>query len=94
MFKLMLFGAGLLAAGGASAAVQGSPAGEAAKGAASCDAKYYGYLVGKGVDEARSIEGSNYRMLSAGTDRGEANPKRMTVVFDAKSNRIVEVGCG
>ena len=93
MFKLMLIAASLVASS-APAAAQGGQASEPGRAGASCDAKYYGYLVGKGLDDARSIEGSNYRMVTADSNRGEANLKRMTVIYDAKSNRIVEVGCG
>jgi hypothetical protein len=58
-----------------------------------CDAKYYDYLVGKNLDEARDISGSNYRVLPQGTDAGAAQPKRMTLTVD-KKNQIVEVACG
>ena len=58
-----------------------------------CDAKYYSDLVGQNLDAARSISGSNYRLLPAGADRGKSEPGRMTVVYD-QFNRIVEVGCG
>jgi hypothetical protein len=94
MIKFMILGASLLAIGNPAQAAQGSASASAASGKSTCDAKYYGYLVGKGLDEARSVEGSNYRMLTQGSARGEADPKRMTIVYDAKSNQIVEVGCG
>jgi hypothetical protein len=61
---------------------------------ATCDAKYYNYLVGKGLDEARAVDGINYRVLPANGARGEPNPKRMTIVFDPRSNQIIEVACG
>ena len=76
----------------ASAAAAASQVASAAS--ATCDAKYYNYLVGRGLDEARAVEGINYRVLSAGSSRGDANPKRMTIVFDPRSNLITEVACG
>ena len=82
----------LIVGSGAAPAVAAQAAPASARPA--CDAKYYNYLVGKGLDEARSIEGSNYRVLSSGTARGEANPKRMTIVYDPQSNQITEVACG
>ena len=82
----------LIAASGAAPAVAAQAAPATAR--PTCDAKYYNYLVGKGLDEARSIEGSNYRVLPSGTARGDANPKRMTVVYDPRSNQITEVACG
>lgn len=60
---------------------------------APCDAKYYSDLVGQSVDAARSISGSNYRLLPSGADRGQSDPRRMTIVYD-QSNKIVEVACG
>jgi len=61
---------------------------------ATCDAKYYDYLVGKNLDAARDISGtSNYRVLAQGTEPGAAQPKRMTLTVD-KKNQIVEVACG
>ena len=94
MLKLIALGASLLVVSGASDAAQGSPAASAGRAGATCDAKYYAYLVGKGLDEARSIDGTNYRMLTEGSERGDLNPKRMTIVYNAKSNVITEVGCG
>jgi len=61
---------------------------------ATCDAKYYDYLVGQKLDAARDISGTtNYRVLAQGAQTGAADPKRMTVVVD-KSNFIVDVACG
>ena len=102
MRNLILCTACLLAAGTAAAPAMATQAATAAAvnqvaavtGGAACDARYYGYLVGKGLDEARSVDGTNYRVLAAGAARGDANPKRMTIVYDARSNRITEVGCG
>jgi len=59
-----------------------------------CDAKYYDYLVGKNLDQARDISGTaNYRVLAQGAAAGAAQPKRMTVTID-KRNSIVDVSCG
>jgi hypothetical protein len=60
---------------------------------APCDAKYYSDLVGQSIDAARSVSGSNYRLLPSGADRGQSDPRRMTIVYD-RSNKIVEVACG
>ncbi|WP_156029850.1 hypothetical protein [Sphingomonas sp. URHD0057] len=57
-----------------------------------CDAKYYDYLVGKNLDSARDISGTNYRVLAQGAAAGAAQPKRMTVTVD-KGNQIVDVSC-
>jgi hypothetical protein len=60
---------------------------------ATCDAKFYDYLVGKNLDEARDVSGtSNYRVLSQGVDPGAPQPKRMTLTVD-KRNQIVDVAC-
>jgi hypothetical protein len=90
MRALILCSACVLALGAAPAMAAKSPA----KSAVTCDARYYGYLVGKGVDEARSINGSNYRVLPNGSDRGAEQPKRMTIMVDARSNLITDVSCG
>jgi hypothetical protein len=103
MRNSILLGACLLVCTGVSgpaSAQDGTSAAASANTVASattrapCDAKYYGYLVGGSIDQARSIEGSNYRLLSAGSPRGDANMKRMTIVYDPKSNQITEVACG
>jgi len=60
---------------------------------ATCDAKYYDYLVGKNLDAARDVSGTtNYRVLAQGAEPGTPNPKRMTVTVD-KQNFIVDVAC-
>ena len=62
---------------------------------ASRDAKYYDYLVGKNLDQARDISGTaNYRLLSAGVAPGTQQPKRMTITVDPKKNQILDVACG
>lgn len=99
MRKLMICVACVSAASGAATAQgnQGAASGQQvaqAQGRAACDARYYGYLVGKGLDEARSIQGGDYRVVPANSSRGDAKPKRMTIVYDSRSNVITEVGCG
>ena len=89
MRALILCSACVLALGAAPAMAAKSPA----KAAATCDAPYYSYLVGKGLDEARSING-NYRVLPNGSARGAEQPKRMTISVDPKSNLITDVTCG
>ena len=93
MLRVMLCGACLL---GMSGMVAGAPKqlASADQGRASCDAKYYRDLVGRGIDEARAIQGVDYRLVRSDSARGEANPKRMTIVYDSRSNQITEVACG
>ena len=75
------------------AAAAPAPAKEPNPRTATCEAKYYDYLVGKHLDAARDISGtSNYRVLAQGTDPGAAQPKRMTLTVD-KRNQIVDVAC-
>src|SRR4051794_36699811 len=93
MLRLIICGVGLAALGGTAAAAARNEVAAARQGLATCDAKYYGYLVGKSLQEARSVNG-DYRVVTQGSARGEAKPKRMTVVYDAGSNQIVEVACG
>ena len=80
-----------------SASIAAAPAlaSETVSGSAKtpCDAKYYSDLVGQSIDAARSISGSNYRLLPSGADRGQSDPRRMTIVYD-QSKKIVEVACG
>ena len=92
MRKLILCSSCVLALGASAPVIAAQGAPPAVR--STCDAKYFGYLVGRSLDEARAIEGVNYRVLSATAARGAADPKRMTVVFDPASNRITEVGCG
>ena len=71
-----------------------APAKNADSKAATCDAKYYDYLVGRNLDAAREISGtSDYRVLAQGQNPGTAQPKRITVTVD-KQNYIVDVACG
>ena len=99
MRKLILCSSCVLALGisAPAMATQASTAASAntvASARAACDARYYGYLVGHSLDDARAIEGVNYRLVSTGQARGDVNPKRMTIVYNAQSNQITEVGCG
>ena len=61
---------------------------------ATCDAKYFSDLVGRGMEEAHEIQGSTYRVLNVGAPRGAANPKRMTITVDPAKRTIVAVDCG
>ena len=76
--------------------VAGAAAPVAAQGAsqATCDARYYDNLVGRSVDEAHSIQGSDYRLLASGAARGAPKPKRMTITFNPSTRQIVSVDCG
>jgi len=88
MDKSVLFSALLLAAGAIA-----TPS--AAAGAdQSCDARYFSDLVGKGMEEARNIQGSDYRVLNVGSARGAVNQKRMTITVDPAKRKIVAVDCG
>ena len=91
MRKVIFCGAGLLAAAITTPALASGKAVDSSK--PPCDAKYYSDLVGQSIDAARSISGSNYRLLRSGADRGQSDPRRMTIVYD-QSNKIVEVACG
>jgi hypothetical protein len=99
MRKLILCSSFILALGVSAPALaaQASTAASAnsvGSARAACDAKYYGYLVGRSLDEARAIEGVNYRLVSTAVARGDSNPKRMTIVYNPQSNQITEVACG
>lgn len=91
MRKLILSGAGLLVAVGAANPAMAAEAAQA--GAAACDAKQYGTLVGKSREEARWVRG-DYRLLAAGKAPGAAKAGRVTIVYDPNSNRITDVSCG
>ena len=62
-------------------------------GAATCDAKQYGNLVGKAREKAQWVRG-DYRLLAAGRAPGAAKPDRVTIIYDPNSNRITDVTCG
>lgn len=82
----------ILVAAAPAPAAQSQSASAASR--STCDAKYYDYLVGKNLDNAREISGTaNYRVLAQGAATGDAQPKRMTVTVD-KRNQIVDVSCG
>ena len=79
----------------AALAPAGVPAKSNNSASATCDAKYYDYLVGKNLDSARDISGTtNYRVLANGAAPGAAQPKRMTITVDPKKNQILTVACG
>ena len=84
-----------LATAGPAAAKDPQVASAAPASRSTCDAKYYDYLVGKNLDQARDISGTaNYRLLSAGVAPGTQQPKRMTITVDPKKNQILDVACG
>lgn len=93
MQKLILLSSCALVLSAASNPVAAKQVADASGGKASCDAKYFDYLVGKGLDQARSIGDVDYRVLPDGADPGAPQPKRMTIKVDGK-NRITEVSCG
>ncbi len=91
MRKFILSGACLAMA---AAAISPAVAAEAAQaGAAACDAKQYGTLVGKSREEARWVR-SDYRLVQAGKTPGAAKAGRVTITYDPNTNRITEVSCG
>lgn len=95
MRKLILSSSCLLVAGAAAApAMAKSNQLASASAQASCDAKYYNYLVGKDVSETRQISADDYRALPSGAAAGQAKPHRVTFLYDKKSNLIVDVACG
>ena len=89
MGKLVLFSALLLVTGASS-----TPVAAAGADKATCDAKYFSDLVGRGMEEAHDIQGSTYRVLNVGAPRGAVNPKRMTITVDPAKRTIVAVACG
>ena len=91
--KMILHSGAALALAAAVATPVGAQS-PAAENTASCDAKYYGNLVGKEVDRARSVSSSRYRLLSAGAAAGQPDSRRMTIIYDSNSRRIVDVTCG
>ena len=88
MGRLMLLsGACLLALG-----TTGAPAIAKAEDS-TCHLKSYSYLVGENITETRNI-GADFRLLEAGRAPGPAQPKRLTIVYDSGSERVVSVSCG
>ena len=55
--------------------------------------KDYSYLVGKNVSETRYIS-DDFRVVAAGSPADAAQPKRLTIVYDKGSDRILSVSCG
>ena len=92
MGRLMLLsGACLLALG-----TTGAPAlakADAKAEDSTCHLKSYSYLVGENITETRNI-GADFRLLEAGRAPGPAQPKRLTIVYDSGSERVVSVSCG
>jgi hypothetical protein len=58
-----------------------------------CHVKSYAALIGESITETRNL-GNNYRLIVAGTNPGPVQPERLTFVYDAASDRIVNVMCG
>jgi hypothetical protein len=88
MRKLILLSGCLLAFGAIA-----NPALAKSKSAATCDMKEYSYLVGKNVSETRFIS-DDFRVVAAGSPADAAQPKRLTIVYDKGSDRILSVSCG
>lgn len=64
-----------------------------ASGGDSCGARDYRYLVGKSIEEAHSISGYDYRIISNASSQAP-NPKRLTILVDGRSQIIRQVTCG
>lgn len=64
-----------------------------ASGGDSCGAREYRYLVGKSIEEAHSISGYDYRIISNASTEAP-NPKRLTILVDGRSQVIRQVTCG
>jgi len=95
MPNLILVTASLLVvAGAADAAVARGAAVATAPEKATCAAKYYDYLVGRDLTETRAITADDYRAVASDAAAPAQKPKRVTFIYDKKSNRITEVGCG
>lgn len=60
----------------------------------SCDAKYFGYLVGRDLSETRNMGNVSYRLLPSGSAPGQADPRRITLTYNSASGRITDVACG
>jgi hypothetical protein len=71
----------------------GSIAGPAAAKAPKCEAKYYGYLVGKDISEAQTISSGEYRLVRSDRALAAGKPGQMTIRYDNATNRIVTVSC-
>ena len=64
----------------------------ASVGDAACGAGNYSYLVGRPVPDAREITDREYRLALGGAAAVRAD--RVTLLYDAQSQRITEVRCG
>jgi len=89
MGKSVLFSTLLLAAGAIA-----TPSAATGANQSTCDARYFSDLVGKGMEQAHDIQGSDYRVVNVGSARGAAKPKRMTITVDPAKRTIVAVDCG
>lgn len=88
MRKLILLSGCLLACGAVA-----NPALAKSKSTTTCDMKNYSYLVGKNVSETQYIS-DDFRVVPAGSNPDAVQPKRLTIVYDRGSDRIVSVNCG
>lgn len=59
---------------------------------ASCSAGNYRYLVGRPVPDARDITDREYRIALSGAAATLAS--RVTLIYDAQTQRITEIRCG
>lgn len=64
-----------------------------AAGADTCGLRYYRFLIGKPMEEARNVSGEDYRVVTD-ANSGTRNPKRLTVLIERGSNIIQKVMCG
>ena len=71
----------------------GSLAGPAAAKTPKCEAKYYGYLVGKDISETQVISSGDYRLVRSDSALAAGKPGQMTIRYDKGTNRIVTVSC-
>ena len=85
---IVLSGACLMACG-----ALGGPALAKSNASATCDSKYYSYLVGKDISETQNLT-ADYRLVPAGASAAAAQPGRLTIVYDKGSQTILSVSCG
>jgi hypothetical protein len=88
MRKLILLTGGLAALG-----TTAGPALAKSQASTTCNMKEYSYLVGKNVAETQYIS-DDFRVLAAGAAVDASQPRRLTIVYDKGSDRIVSVSCG
>ena len=59
---------------------------------AACGATNYAYLVGRPMTDAREISDRDYRLAAGGAEASRAN--RITLTYDATTQRITDIRCG